>query len=50
MAEYFDIGCSRRLPWHARPQAATLLTAISAPGRLFDAVIIGEYERAFHGD
>ncbi|MGC5054347.1 recombinase family protein [Micromonospora sp. DT48] len=50
VAEYFDIGCSRRVPWHARPQAAALLTAATGQCRMFDAVIIGEYERAFHGD
>ncbi|WP_239314110.1 recombinase family protein [Plantactinospora mayteni] len=50
VSEYFDIGCSRRLPWHARPQAAALLAAATQQCRVFDAVIVGEYERAFHGD
>jgi site-specific DNA recombinase len=49
IAEYFDIGCSRRLPWTPWPQAAALLAALADPGRGFDAVIVGEYERAFCG-
>ncbi len=48
-AEYFDAGQSRVLPWARRPQAAALLAAMADPGRGFDAVVIGEYERAFHG-
>jgi site-specific DNA recombinase len=50
VAEYFDIGRSRRLPWPQRPQAANLLDAIADPGRRFDAIVVGEYERAFAGD
>ena len=48
-AEYFDTGCSRSLPWHQRPQAADLLRKASQPNQDFDAVVIGEYERAFAG-
>jgi DNA invertase Pin-like site-specific DNA recombinase len=50
IATYFDIGCSRRLPWTQRPRAAALLAAITSPTRAIDAVVVGEYERAFHGD
>ena len=39
---------SRVLPWARRPQAAALLAAMADPGRGFDAVVVGEYERAFH--
>jgi hypothetical protein len=46
--EYFDAGQSRVLPWARRPQAAALLAAMADPGR-FDAIVIGEYELAFHG-
>jgi DNA invertase Pin-like site-specific DNA recombinase len=49
VAEYFDEGCSRRLPWHERPAAAQLIAAAEHPNRTFDAVVIGEYERAFYG-
>jgi DNA invertase Pin-like site-specific DNA recombinase len=49
VAEYFDAGQSRVLPWARRPQAAALLAAMADPGRAFDAIVIGEYERAFYG-
>ena len=49
VAEYFDIGQSRALSWARRPQAAALLAAMADPGREFDAIVIGEYERAFYG-
>ena len=48
-AEYFDSGQSRMLPWARRPQAAALVAAMADPGRGFDAIVIGEYERAFCG-
>lgn len=48
--EFFDVGCSRRLSWEERPQAATLLAEPRAEERPFDAVVVGEYERAFSGD
>ena len=50
VAEYFDEGCSRRLPWRERAAAAQLMAAAEHPDRSFDAVVIGEYERAFYGD
>lgn len=50
VAEFFDVGYSRRLAWVNRPQAAALLAAVQDPGRGFDAVVVGEYERAFYGD
>ncbi|MGF1431542.1 recombinase family protein [Kitasatospora sp. LaBMicrA B282] len=49
-AEYFDIGQSRALPWKRRPQSAALLTALSDPDRGFDAVVVGEPQRAFYGN
>ena len=49
VAGYFDAGQSRVLPWARRPQAAALVAAMAAPGRGFNAVVIGEYERAFYG-
>ena len=50
MAEYFDIGQSRSLPWKRRPRAAQLLTDLADSGRGFDAVVIGEPQRAFYGN
>jgi site-specific DNA recombinase len=48
--DFFDVGYSRRVPWHQRPQAAALLAAAARPDRDFDAVVIGEFERAFDGE
>lgn len=50
VAEFFDVGVSRRVPWLERPRAAALLAAVQDPGRGFDAVVVGEYERAFQDD
>ena len=45
--EFFDVGVSRRAAWERRPQAAVLLKRAQNPDRLFDAVVVGEFERAF---
>ncbi len=49
VAEFFDTGYSRTLAWARRPQAAALVAALADPDRGWDAVVIGEYERAFYG-
>ncbi|MFD0817500.1 recombinase family protein [Micromonospora zhanjiangensis] len=49
VAEFFDEGVSRRIAWPDRPQAARLLAAVADPARGFDAIVVGECERAFHG-
>jgi hypothetical protein len=41
---------SRALPWARRPQAAALVGQLADPDRGWDAVVIGEYERAFYGN
>jgi site-specific DNA recombinase len=48
-AQYFDIGYSREIAWNDRPEAARLLAAIADPDRGFDAIVVGEYPRAFYG-
>jgi site-specific DNA recombinase len=50
VAEFFDVDRSRRLPWRDRPQATAVLELLTVPERGFDAVVVGEYERAFYGD
>jgi DNA invertase Pin-like site-specific DNA recombinase len=50
VTEFFDIGQSRSLPWKRRPEAASLLATIARPNRGFDAVVIGEPQRAFYGN
>src|SRR5271156_6732947 len=49
VAEFFDIGESRELAWARRSQAAALVAQLADPDRGWDAVVIGEYERAFYG-
>ena len=49
VAEFFDVGQSRVLAWALRPQAAALVAALANPERGWDAIVIGEYERAFYG-
>lgn len=50
VAEFFDIGLSRSVPWKRRPQASRLLAALRDPNRGFEAVVIGEPQRAFYGN
>ncbi len=49
VAEYFDLGQSRSLPWKRRPEAARLLEDLANPKRGWEAVVIGEPARAFYG-
>ncbi|MEV1119185.1 recombinase family protein [Actinosynnema sp. NPDC049800] len=49
VGEYFEVGCSRQVPWHLRPRAAAMLRYIAANSDRVDAVVVGEYERAFLG-
>jgi len=50
VAEFFDIGQSRSLPWKRRPESARLLDTFRDPDRGFDGVVIGEPQRAFYGN
>jgi DNA invertase Pin-like site-specific DNA recombinase len=49
IAEFFDAGQSRTVAWGRRPEAAALVAQLADPDRGWDAVVIGEYERAFYG-
>jgi site-specific DNA recombinase len=49
VAEFFGTGESRTVAWGRRPEAATLVALLADPGRGWDAIVIGEYERAFYG-
>jgi site-specific DNA recombinase len=40
VAEFFDCGHSRSLPWKRRPQASRLLAALRHPERTFAAVVV----------
>ena len=48
VAEFCDVGYSRALAWARRPQATALVAALADPDRGWDAIVIGEYERAFY--
>jgi site-specific DNA recombinase len=48
--EFFDVGVSRRVPWQERPKAAELLELADGAECPFDAIVVGEYERAFFAD
>ena len=48
VVEYFDIDHSRTLPWGQRPMAAALPAEIAKPDGPFDAIVIGEPQRAFY--
>jgi site-specific DNA recombinase len=50
VAEFFDVDKSRSIPPQRRPEAARLLTALADPRRGFDAVVVGEPQRAFYGN
>jgi DNA invertase Pin-like site-specific DNA recombinase len=50
VAEFFDVGLSRSVPWPGRPEAQRLLEAIKDPDRGFEAVVIGEPQRAFYSN
>jgi site-specific DNA recombinase len=49
VAELFDVGQTRKLAWACRPQSAALVAQLADPDRGWDAIVIGEYERAFYG-
>jgi len=49
VAEFFDEGESRSVAWGRRPQAAALVALLADACRGWDAIVIGEYERAFYG-
>ena len=41
VAEFFDVGASRSLPWKRRPEANRLLSLLADPLRNFSAVVVG---------
>jgi hypothetical protein len=49
VAEFFDAGQSRTVAWGRRPEAARLVAELADAGRGWDAIVVGEYERAFYG-
>ena len=49
VADFFDEGESRSVAWGRRPQAAALVALLADACRGWDAIVVGEYERAFYG-
>ncbi|MFF1819836.1 recombinase family protein [Kribbella sp. NPDC058245] len=47
VAEYFDIGQSRSLPWERRDEASRILRALKDPGRGWDGLVVGEATRCW---
>lgn len=50
VAEYFDVGQSRSVPWERRTQADRLLKALKNPDRGWSAVVVGEGTRCWFGN
>ncbi len=50
VAEYFDIGQSRSLPWERREQASLILGALKDPNRGWDGLVVGEATRCWFGN
>ena len=50
VTEFFDIDKSRSIPPQRRPEASKLLAALADPNRGFNAVVVGEPQRAFYGN
>jgi len=50
VAEFFDVGQSRSMPWERREDAARLLAALKNPHRGWSAVVVGEGTRCWFGN
>ena len=50
VAEFFDIGQSRSVPWERRPEAGRLLGALKDSRRTWNAVVVGEGTRCWFGN
>lgn len=48
--EYFDIGHSRSIPWHRRPESKRLLDMLKSSSREWTAVVVGEGTRCWFGN
>jgi len=47
VAEFFDLGDSRSVPWTRRPETGRLLAELRAGANAWTAIVIGEFARAF---
>jgi DNA invertase Pin-like site-specific DNA recombinase len=50
VADFFDIGFSRSVPWERRPESARLLAELKRPDRGWSGVVVGEGTRCWYGN
>jgi hypothetical protein len=50
VAEFFDVGQSRSVPWDRREESSRLLAALKDPNRGWHAVVVGEGTRCWFGN
>lgn len=50
VADFFDIGYSRSVPWERRPESARLLAELKRPDRGWSGVVVGEGTRCWYGN
>lgn len=50
VAEFFDIGQSRSVPWERRDHGSRLLAALKNPHRGWNAIVVGEGTRCWFGN
>ncbi|MGA6161023.1 recombinase family protein [Amycolatopsis magusensis] len=50
VAEFFDVGQSRSVPWERRTEGSRLLAALKDPRRGWNAVVVGEGTRCWFGN
>ncbi|OLF10473.1 recombinase family protein [Actinophytocola xinjiangensis] len=50
VAEFFDIGFSRSVPWERRPESGRLLAELKRPDRGWSGVVVGEGTRCWYGN
>jgi len=50
VAEYFDVGLSRSVPWERRDLALQLLAELKNPSRGWSGVVVGEGTRCWFGN
>ncbi|MFG2109857.1 hypothetical protein [Micromonospora chersina] len=50
IVEFFDVGLSRSVPWKRRPESGPPARGATRHTPRFDAVVIGEPQRAFYGN
>ncbi|MFI5563334.1 recombinase family protein [Amycolatopsis japonica] len=50
VAEYFDVGQSRSVPWERRTEASRLLAELKNPRRTWNALVVGEGTRCWFGN